>query len=69
MSGRVHVIWTSQHDGGRLRYIQSDVSGATYSAPVSVARGETFGDPDVAAAPSGAGWATWSTGGDSRSAS
>ena len=25
VSGRVHVIWTSQHDGGRLRYIQSDV--------------------------------------------
>jgi hypothetical protein len=64
-SGRVHVIWTSGHDAGRLRYVQSDVSGTTFSNPVSIARGETFGDPDIGAAPSGAGWATWSTGGDS----
>lgn len=64
ISGRVHVVWTSQHDGGRLRYILSDVSGTTFTTAVSVARGETFVDPDVAAAPSGAGWAAWSTGGD-----
>ena len=64
VSGRVHVVWTSQHDGGRLRYIQSDVAGTTFTTPVSVARGESFGDPDVTAAPSGAGWVAWSTGGD-----
>ena len=31
VSGRVHVIWTSQHDGGRLRYIQSDVVRRDFS--------------------------------------
>ncbi len=64
VSGRIHVVWTSAHDSGRLRYTRSGDAGANFSTPANVAQGETFLDPDVAGAPDGSGWAAWQSGSD-----
>ena len=64
-SGRVHVLWTSQYGGGRLRYTRSSATGDEYSAPANIAQGEAFVDPDVAGVPDGSGWAAWQGTGDS----
>jgi hypothetical protein len=58
-SGRLHVVWRTLHDDGRLRYTRSDDGGATFSAAANLAIKETFIDPIVEAAPSGAGFAAW----------
>lgn len=58
-SGRVHGVWRTLHDTGRLRYVRSDTTGATFSEPANLAAGETFIDPEVAAGPDGNGWAVW----------
>ena len=58
-SGRLHVVWRSLYDDGRLRYTRSDDGGATFSAAANLALKETFLDPVVEAAPSGAGFAAW----------
>jgi hypothetical protein len=58
-SGRIHVVWRTLHDDGRLRYSRSDDGGATFSAGANLALKETFIDPIVEAAPSGAGFAAW----------
>jgi hypothetical protein len=58
-SGRIHVVWRSLHDDGRLRYSRSDDGGATFSAAANLAIKESFIDPIVEAAPSGAGFAAW----------
>jgi hypothetical protein len=58
-SGRLHVVWRTLHDDGRLRYTRSDDGGATFTPAANLAIKETFIDPIVEAAPSGAGFAVW----------
>ncbi len=58
-SGRVHVVWTSLYEGGRLRYEVSDTSGANFSAPGTLAALEGFYEPEVAAGADGHGFAVW----------
>ena len=64
-SGRIHVVWRTLHDDGRLRYTRSDDGGATFSPAANLAVKETFLNPIVEAAPSGAGFAAWKGIGDS----
>ena len=58
-AGRLHVVWSSSYDGGRLRYARSDDGGISFGAAATLAAKETVVDPTVAAAPSGAGFAAW----------
>ncbi|HEX6583095.1 MAG TPA: hypothetical protein VF056_05785 [Thermoleophilaceae bacterium] len=58
-SGRIHAVWRTLYDDGRLRYSRSDDGGTTFSAAANLALKETFIDPIVEAAPSGAGFAVW----------
>jgi hypothetical protein len=58
-SGRIHVVWRTLHDDNRLRYTRSDDGGATFTPAANLALKETFIDPVVEAAPSGAGFAAW----------
>ena len=57
--GRLHFVWRTLHDDGRLRYSRSDDGGATFTPAANLALRETFIDPVVEAAPSGAGFAAW----------
>jgi hypothetical protein len=59
-AGRIHVVWESLHDGGRLRYVVSDAAGVSFSAPANLATGERFAEPHLAAGPDGHGFAVWS---------
>jgi hypothetical protein len=43
-SGRIHVVWRTLHDGGRLRYTRSDDGGATFTPVANLAMKETFID-------------------------
>ncbi|HEY7256405.1 MAG TPA: hypothetical protein VH476_06945 [Solirubrobacterales bacterium] len=61
-SGRVHVVWTSLYEGGRLRYTVSDTSGSNFSTPGTLAASEGFYQPEVAAGADGRGFATWTPG-------
>ena len=61
-SGRIHVVWTSLFEGGRLRYAVSDTSGASFSAAGTLASSEGFYEPEVAAGPDGHGFAAWTPG-------
>jgi hypothetical protein len=58
---RIHFVWRTLHDGGRLRYIRSADGGASFSAPANLALGETFLDPLVEAGLTGTGFAAWRT--------
>ena len=58
-SGRVHAVWRSLYDEGRLRYTVSDTTGTEYRIPGTIAARETFIDPEVGAAPDGSGFAVW----------
>jgi hypothetical protein len=58
---RIHFVWRTLHDGGRLRYIRSDDGGATFSAPANLALRESFLDPLVEAGAAGTGFAAWRT--------
>lgn len=58
-AGRMHVVWDSRHDGGRLRYVVSDTSAGGFSAAANLATGERFIGPEVAAAADGRGFAVW----------
>jgi hypothetical protein len=62
-SGRIHVVWRSLYDDGRLRYSRSDNGGATFTPAANLAIKESFFDPIVEAAPSGSGFAIWTGGG------
>ncbi|MCU0314770.1 MAG: hypothetical protein MUC84_12010, partial [Solirubrobacteraceae bacterium] len=58
-SGRLHAVWASGHDTGRLRYVRTDAALANPSVPANVAQGEPFGNPEVGGTPDGSGWAVW----------
>ena len=58
-SGRLHFVWRSLYDDGRLRYTRSDDGGATFSPAANLAIKETFLDPIVEASPAGTGFAIW----------
>ena len=58
-SGRIHAVWRSLYDDGRLRYTRSDTSGANFSAAANLALRETFFDPVAEAGPDGNGFAVW----------
>ncbi len=53
------MVWSTGYADGRLRYIRSAATPTRFSAPANLAGGEPFGDPEVAAGPSGDGWAVW----------
>jgi hypothetical protein len=57
--GRVHVAWSTGHDGGRLRYARSDDGGATFGPAGNLATGEPVVNVRLAAAPDGSGFASW----------
>jgi hypothetical protein len=61
-SGRLHVVWRSLYDGGRLRYRVSDTSGATFTAAANLAKQEGFFEPDIAAGADGKGFVAWTSG-------
>ena len=63
-AGRLHVVWSTIYDGGRLRYTRSDDGGSSFGPAATLAVKEAFVDPAVATAPSGAGFAVWSGMGD-----
>lgn len=58
-SGRLHFVWRTLHDDGRLRYTRSDDGGATFTPAANLAIKETFLDPTVEASPAGTGFAVW----------
>jgi hypothetical protein len=58
-AGRIHLVWESLHDGGRLRYVVSDTGGAGFGAAANLASGERFAEPRVAAGADGHGFAVW----------
>jgi hypothetical protein len=57
--GRIHVVWRTLHDDGRLRYSRSDDGGATFTPAANLALGETFLDPIVEVGATGTGFAVW----------
>jgi hypothetical protein len=61
-SGRIHVVWTTLYEGGRLRYAVSDPSGANFSAAGTLASSEGFYEPELAAGADGHGFAVWTPG-------
>jgi hypothetical protein len=61
-SGRLHVVWRTLHDGGRLRYRRSDDGGASFTAAANLAIQETFIEPIVEAGTAGTGFAIWGYG-------
>lgn len=61
-AGRLHVVWRTELEQKNLRYTRSDPGAGTFAAPVTIAQGETFANPEVAAGPSGAGWVVWQGG-------
>jgi hypothetical protein len=60
-SGRLHLVWRSLYDGGRLRYRVSDASATSFTAAANLARQESFFEPEVAAGADGRGFATWAS--------
>ena len=58
-AGRLHVVWRTLYDGGRLRYSRSDDGAATFTAAGTLAAKETFLAPIVEAGPAGTGFAAW----------
>jgi hypothetical protein len=61
-SGRLHVVWRTLHDGGRLRYRRSDDGGASFTPAANLAIQETFIEPIVEAGTAGTGFAIWGYG-------
>jgi hypothetical protein len=61
-SGRIHAVWRSLYDDGRLRYTVSNTAGGGFSAVGTLARSESFNQPEVAAGANGQGFATWTQG-------
>jgi hypothetical protein len=61
-AGRLHIVWRTLYDGGRLRYRRSDDGGTTFMPVGNLAIRETFIDPIVEAGPAGTGFAIWGYG-------
>jgi hypothetical protein len=61
-SGRIHVLWSSLYDGGRLRYTVSGTGGGSFSTVATLAKSESFHEPELAAGADGSGFATWAPG-------
>jgi hypothetical protein len=61
-SGRIHVLWSSLFDGGRLRYTVSNTGGGSFTTPANLAKSESFHEPEIAAGADGEGFATWTPG-------
>ncbi|HWM54860.1 MAG TPA: hypothetical protein VNO20_05685, partial [Solirubrobacterales bacterium] len=61
-SGRIHVAWVSLFGGGRLRYVVSDGAGNNFGAAATLAKSESFNEPELAAGGDGRGFATWTSG-------
>jgi hypothetical protein len=61
---RIHFVWRTLHDGGRLRYTRSEDGGTSFSAPANLALGESFQAPLVEAGAAGTGFAAWRTTGN-----
>ena len=57
--GRIHVVWRTLYDSGRLRYSRSDDGGATFTPAANLALRETFIDPIVEVGGTGTGFAVW----------
>ena len=57
--GAIHVVYRSNFDGGRLRYLRSDNGGLGFSPGQNLAAKEDFRDPRVAADATGHGFAVW----------
>ncbi len=64
-TGRLHVVWRTDLQEKLLRYTRSDPGGGTFSPPATLAEGESFSNPEVAAGPGGAGWVVWQAEDDS----
>lgn len=58
-SGRVHAVWESLGEVDRLRYARTDANGNAASTLGTLARGERFIDPRLAAGPGDQGLAVW----------
>ena len=54
-----HVIWDSHFGDSRLRYRRSTDGGATYGPVLNLALHGDYDDPQIAVAPDGSGFATW----------
>jgi len=61
-SGRIHAVWSTLHNGGRLRYTVSDPGAAAFSAAATLAKSEGFYEPEIAAGANGRGFVTWTPG-------
>lgn len=58
--GRLHAVWESLHaDGDRLRYARTDAAGNGASVLGTLAQGERFIDPQLAAGPGNEGVVVW----------
>jgi hypothetical protein len=57
--GRIHLVWRTLHDDGRLRYARSDDGGASFTPAANLALRETFIDPIVEVGGTGTGFAVW----------
>lgn len=63
-AGRLHLVWRSLYNEGRLRYRVSDTSGSNFGPVGTLAKKEQFFDPEVAAGPAGTGFAVWNSTGN-----
>ena len=64
-AGRLHVVWRTDLQTKLLRYARSDAKGTTFGTPATLAEGENFLNPEVAAGTGGAGWVVWQAEDDS----
>lgn len=59
-TGRLHAVWESIHpDAIRLRYARTDTNGNAAGVLGTLARGEQFLDPQIAAGPGNDGLVVW----------
>jgi hypothetical protein len=61
-AGRLHFVWRSLYDGGRLRYRATGPAGSGLGPVGNLALRESFYDPQIAAGPSGTGFTVWTHG-------
>jgi len=61
LTGKLHLVWRSLHDGGRLRYRAGDATATSFGPVGTLAAGENFTDPEVAVG-NETGFAVWTQG-------